>query len=298
MSNYTNVTFGEDKNTSWHIMWEDIPEKSRVLDVGCSSGNFGQQLIKRKKCEVIGLDLDKEDVNRAKKVLTAAYVLNTETDDLSKLGKFDRIIFADVIEHLVNPSKTLIKIKSLLNPGGKVLFSIPNMAHMSTRLMLLSGKFGYGETGLLDKTHLHFYDDAEIQRVFIEAGYLIDNMSWTEYYTPVKKLRSMLSDYGLKPNNQFIINARNVDAVALQYVGSAAPSKKSGIKVKLPQSSPWVERADTYISNLETQHAQTIADLQHERDALIKNYENILNSKSWKVTKPLRVVKRLRRAHK
>lgn len=143
MSNYTDVAYTGDKNTTWFKMFNNIPEKSRVLDIGCSSGNFGEELQKSKGCEVIGVDLDKDDVKRAAKLLKAAHVMNIETDDFSKLGKFDRVIFADVLEHLVDPVASLQKVKKLLKPGGQVLFSIPNMAHMGTRLMLLTGKFGY-----------------------------------------------------------------------------------------------------------------------------------------------------------
>src|SRR5216117_3169677 len=114
MSNYTDVSYTGDKNTTWFKMFNNIPERSCVLDVGCSSGNFGEVLIKGKSCEVVGVDLDKEDVNRAKKLLKDAYVMNIESDDFSKLGKFDRIIFADVLEHLQNPVASLMKVKKLL----------------------------------------------------------------------------------------------------------------------------------------------------------------------------------------
>ncbi len=81
MSNYTDVTYTGDENTTWFKMMNWIDNGMRVLDIGCSSGNLGEQLIKQKKCEVIGVDMDEADVNLAKKVLNNAHVMNIETDD-------------------------------------------------------------------------------------------------------------------------------------------------------------------------------------------------------------------------
>lgn len=288
MSNYTNVAYTGDKNTTWYKMHRSIPNGSRVLDVGCSSGNFGEFLTKEKKCEVIGVDLDKEDVRRAKKVLKSAYVMNIEKDDFSKLGKFDRIIFADVLEHLQDPVASLVKVKKLLKPGGQVLFSIPNMAHMGTRLMLLSGKFGYGETGLLDKTHLHFYDEAEVSRIFNDAGYSFADLGWTEYYIPQKEVDNKLAEVGLKPTRQFYDDAKSVSAVALQYVGAAAPSNENIKAVKLPIMSPWVEKTDEYIEAYERRADKKVNELH-------KQLEAMKGSTSWKLTKPIRMAKHIRR---
>lgn len=287
MSNYTDVTYTGGENTTWFKMIKNIPEKSRVLDIGCSSGNFGEELQKAKNCEVIGVDLDADDVKRAAKVLKSAYVMNIETDDFRKLGKFDRIIFADVIEHLVDPVDSLKRTKKLLKPGGQVMFSIPNMAHMGTRLMLLTGKFGYGETGLLDKTHLHFYDEDEVRRVFNDAGYGIDVFEWTEYYIPKKEVTARLAAVGLKPTSEFFDGAKKIDAVGLQYVGAASPVSRKTKKIILPPMSPWVDRTDQYIERYVKEADARVLAMQSEINA-------IKQSSSWRVTKPLRGIKQLK----
>lgn len=295
MSNYTNVAYTEDMNTTWFKMVSNIPEKSRVLDIGCSSGNFGKVLTKQKECEVIGVDLDAEDVKRAKKVLKAAYVMNIERDNFSKLGKFDRVIFADVLEHLVDPVASLQKVKKLLKPGGQVLFSIPNMAHMGTRLMLLTGKFGYGETGLLDKTHLHFYDEAEVRRIFNDAGFSLETLDWTEYYIPQKEVTARLADVGLKPTKQFYESAKEISAVALQYVGAASPTQQKTKQIDLPRMSPWVDKTDEYIRAYERRADEKVAAIQAELDALRHSKPGQHRVKNWKAANPLKGIKRLKR---
>ncbi len=283
MSNYTDVAYTGDRNTTWYKMQNNIPDGSRVLDVGCSSGNFGEFLTKNKKCEVIGIDLDKKDVVQAKRVLKAAYVMNVEEDDFSKLGKFDRIIFADVLEHLQDPVTSLKKIKKSLKPNGQILFSIPNMAHMGTRLMLLTGKFEYGETGLLDKTHLHFYDENEVRRIFNDAGFQFKDLDWTEYYIPEAEVNAMLAEVGLKPTRQFIKDAKKVSAVALQYVGAVSPSNTTPKIVDLPAMSPWVKKTDEYIEG-------RISQMDEKNELLQTELQEIKMSTSWRLTKPLRAV--------
>ncbi len=80
--------------------------------------------------------------------------------------KFDVVLFSDVLEHLVNPSKVLVSVRSILAPGGVVCASIPNIAHGSVRLSLLQGEFRYREKGLLDGTHLRFFTRAGIEELF------------------------------------------------------------------------------------------------------------------------------------
>lgn len=299
MSNYSEVTYDETQtNTSWHKLFKHIPEGARVLDFGCSSGNLGAELKKAKQCVVIGVDIDKADVKLASKKLDESYVKNIETDDFTVLGKFDRIIFADVLEHLIDPVAVLKKVKKLLKPQGCILFSIPNMAHMGTRLMLLEGKFGYGETGLLDKTHLHFYDEAEVRRIFIEAGLLINEIDWTEYYIPQKEIKNRLASVGLAPKKQFLEESKNTAAVALQYVGSAFPSKETSLGKPLPAMSPWIHKTDEYITMVEQRMEQRLLAVQEELKTVRAEYDKLLRSKSWKVTKPLRVASRIKKVRR
>ncbi len=298
MSNYTGVIYdNNDTNTSWYKLFQQISEGARVLDFGCSSGNLGEELKGSKKCTVVGVDLDAKDVKIASKKLDAAYVKNVETDDFKTLGKFDRIIFADVLEHLVDPVATLKKVKKLLTPGGKVLFSIPNMAHMGTRLMLLDGKFGYGETGLLDKTHLHFYDETEVRRIFTDAGLKIDNLDWTEYYIPRKEVEAKLAETGLKPTRQFYNNSKQVSAVALQYVGSATEDSEAS-SPELPAMSPWVNKTDEYIDMILSRSENELNSIKSELESLKVEHARLIGSRSWKLTKPLRLKNRLKRFHK
>jgi len=80
------------------------------------------------------------------------------------------VLLLDVLEHLREPLAVLERAAAVLVPGGQIIASIPNVAHGAVRLALLRGSFEYTETGLLDRTHLRFFDRPAIEGLFRAAG--------------------------------------------------------------------------------------------------------------------------------
>jgi 2-polyprenyl-3-methyl-5-hydroxy-6-metoxy-1,4-benzoquinol methylase len=260
MSNYADSHFDKDPNSSWFKAFNYITSKSKVLDIGCSSGNFGEVIIKDKQCVVDGIELDSGDFKEAKTKLRNVYQLNVEVDDLSFITeKYDFIYFGDVIEHLVTPIPTLKRVKSLLNSTGAVVFSIPNMSHLSVRLMLLRGDFLRGETGLLDKTHLHFYTHAEVQRVFSGAGYYISDLDPVLKDTPKEILEQELNTVGLTLTKEFIDFAATTEASVYQFVGMAKPATQKTKSQQLDISSP-VDKFQAYLNQTKEHYIAVVAN--------------------------------------
>ena len=224
MSNYTANALINDPNHSWSKILSMIPAGSTVLDVGCSSGNLGRELMAQKQCIVDGIELDPGDATIAAKSLRHVWVFNIEDAEAVKQlnKKYDVIIFADVLEHLVDPASTLKRVKGLLKPNGSIVFSIPNMAHVSIRLALLRGEFRHTETGIVDKTHLHFYDLDEVKRVFHEAGMHFSRLDQSPYPYPASLIRTLLSKVGLTATPKTLAILAEPSATAFQFVGAAS----------------------------------------------------------------------------
>lgn len=280
MSNYSESYFSEDPNSSWFKAFTYIKPKAKVLDIGCSSGNFGQVLKEQKDCIVDGVEPDPDDFRAAQKHLRNVYMLNVETDDLSVLTeKYDYIYFGDVIEHLVTPIPTLRRVASLLKTGGSIVFSIPNMSHLSVRLMLLKGEFLRGETGLLDKTHLHFYTHSEIQRVFSEAGYYIDDLSPVLKDLPKAVVGRELASVGLAVSDKFLEFAGATEASVYQFVGVAKMTTKKPKTQKLHFSSP-VDLFQVYLDETKQYYEARIkANEQH-----IAKLENVVREQGQELS--------------
>lgn len=158
---------------------EEAEEEFSVLEVGCDCGATLLEIKNRyPRAKVYGCEINEMAAKIASHVAAEVAVCNIEDKSLPfAKKKFKYIIFGDVLEHLHNPLEVLVYCKEFLCEGGYVIASIPNIMHISVMEELLKGNFTYTETGLLDKTHIHFFTYNEIIRMFTEAGYHINRIN-------------------------------------------------------------------------------------------------------------------------
>ena len=97
----------------------------------------------------------------------------------AELGRFDVILFADVLEHMPHPGLVLRLARQWLAPNGCVIASIPNVAHWTIRLSLLRGQFTYKPFGLMDATHLRWFTVQSTRQLFVGAGFTRTELDWT-----------------------------------------------------------------------------------------------------------------------
>ena len=62
-----------------------------------------------------------------------------------------------MLEHVPDPAAVLRDLRTAAAPGATFIISLPNVAHLAVRLMLLCGQFPKMDRGILDRTHLHFF---------------------------------------------------------------------------------------------------------------------------------------------
>ena len=137
----------------------------------------GRELKRRNGAFVAGIELNANAANAAKDVLD-----DVVHGDIEKItlpysdNSFDCILFADVLEHLINPLSALIKVRRLLKKGGTVVASIPNVQFHGVIHQLIEGNWTYEKEGILDETHLRFFTYKEIEKIFSQAGYSIQKV--------------------------------------------------------------------------------------------------------------------------
>jgi len=171
---------GNPGASQWKII-EWVPLGSKVLDIGCASGEVARYLVEKRSCRVVGVEKDPWLAAKARPYCEHVYVGDVETDDILRqiAGPFEVIVLADLLEHLRQPEKVLRAVRPLLCPEGYVLASIPNVANWRIRLKLLAGRFDYTETGLLDRTHLRFFTRRTARELFHQCGFRIAKMTTT-----------------------------------------------------------------------------------------------------------------------
>ena len=160
------------ENNSHALMLRLVGPDKRVLDVGCATGYLGAALLER-GCRVSGVEFDPVAAARATEILDEVLVADLEAVDLVDHfgpGVFDVVVFGDVLEHLRDPGSLLRQARKLLDVGGYVVISVPNVAHGSLRLALAQGSWRYTDRGLLDATHVHFFTRSTFLQMLSDAG--------------------------------------------------------------------------------------------------------------------------------
>lgn len=137
---------------------------ARVLDVGCGAGHCLYYLWK-KGFHAEGLDLSSDQLEQARKALPPDIPLqHAEARHFlrSKQETYDAVLCTDLIEHLTRPEalELLQLVHRSLNPGGVVLFRVPNAASP----LGLMGRFG-------DLTHETAYTEISAHQLLAVAGF-------------------------------------------------------------------------------------------------------------------------------
>jgi len=189
-----------------------IDNGKKVLDVGCSTGKLAKK-IQEKNCEVVGIEIDTESAQLADKYCEEVIIGNIENIKKIDYPKkyFDYIIFGDILEHLKYPEKVIRRLKYHLSDEGVIIVSLPNVANWVIRIKLLFGYFEYKEVGILDKTHLRFYNEKSSKLLLEKNGYTIISFDLVPSKFPFLSRKWDYKISKIKPNLfaiQFLIIAK------------------------------------------------------------------------------------------
>ena len=146
------------------------PGARRILDLGCASGALGAALKARQDCEVVGIESDPAYARDAEGRLDRVVCADLNAYD-GDLGRFDCLVAADVLEHLVDPWAVLQRWAAALEPGCLAVISLPNARHWEVfRELGLRGTFPRRPSGIFDATHLRWFALADIYGLCHAAG--------------------------------------------------------------------------------------------------------------------------------
>lgn len=105
-----------------------LPAETRVLDAGCGEGLLVDEFAARLRIE--GLDPHYQSARvRVGSLIELPY----------DTGVFDRVLCLDVLEHLSfdEQARALTEVYRVLRPGGELLVSVPNLAHLQSRVQFV-----------------------------------------------------------------------------------------------------------------------------------------------------------------
>lgn len=131
-------------------------QSRRLLDFGCGDGWFLES-CKRKNLDLMGFERDAVHAKR----LGDSLGIPIESD-LTKLlneqaGSIDVLTMNFVIEHLTDLHQAFANANTLLKPGGRFYFSVPNLNSIESKL------FRRKWHGLDAPRHISFPDDPVVR---------------------------------------------------------------------------------------------------------------------------------------
>jgi SAM-dependent methyltransferase len=217
---------------AYNLIADNFSEKKiRILEVGCNTGYLGE-VLNQAGHFVFGVEISARAAALAASRIDQVFVGTIDTfldtpayDD----ERFDCITFGDVLEHLFNPGEVLQKVRDRLSPGGIIVASVPNITHLSVRLMLLSGMWKYSDRGILDRTHIRFFDKRGVLELFASAGYHV--MSVSAVRLPVQ-MTGIDVDPAILNAISPIVNDDAADV--FQYIVQARPGEPNPFFYNIP----------------------------------------------------------------
>jgi methionine biosynthesis protein MetW len=142
MNKDTSVKSREEQKKArfdYRFIVRTIEEKSKVLDLGCGTGELLQLLKDKKSINAVGIEIKQDRVQKC--VQRGLSVLHGDLDEGLRYYKdksFDYVIFNETIQVVKN---SLLVLKEALRVGKKVIVSFPNFGHWQIRFSyFLSGR--------------------------------------------------------------------------------------------------------------------------------------------------------------
>ena len=107
---------------------EALPKDVRVLDAGCGEGILVDEFAGR--IDIVGVDTNYVSDRVREGSVTALPFRD---------GSFDRALCLDVLEHLTydDQPRAFAELHRVLRPGGELFVSVPNLAHLQSRIQFL-----------------------------------------------------------------------------------------------------------------------------------------------------------------
>ncbi len=140
----------------------------KALDVGCATGLFLEYMSDR-QWDIEGTDISAEMVEEAVKKGLRAWV-----GDVFSVNdkRYHLITLWDVLEHLLQPKESLIKINSLLEPGGGLIIQTPCRG-------IIADGYGAGWRHFIPPQHVHIFSQQGLFDLLIKTGFRTVN--WVSF---------------------------------------------------------------------------------------------------------------------
>ena len=156
------------RNKTENIAKELAVEKGDVfIDIGCGSGVQSKVIAYYSGCKLsVGIDVSVNAVRHARKYAldNTEFVVADARYLPIKSGCADKVLCAEILEHIDGPDLLLEEIRRIVTDDGAVVITTPNDTWLWRFYELLWDTFGRGRE--YGKTHLQFFNETKVQDIF------------------------------------------------------------------------------------------------------------------------------------
>jgi 2-polyprenyl-3-methyl-5-hydroxy-6-metoxy-1,4-benzoquinol methylase len=128
-------------------------DNKMALDVGCREG-IQTKWLESKGYEVTSIDIVK--------IYHNCQIVDIDKGLPFKDNSFDLVWSSEVIEHLIDPQKSIDEFKRVLKSGGKIILTTPNSYFWIYKIAKI---FGKTPKDLQNQTHRHFFSEKDIRKI-------------------------------------------------------------------------------------------------------------------------------------
>ena len=141
-----------------------FPSGATLLDVGCSRGQFLDQMS---GWDVYGIELNASDAQFAQQHHGAKIHQGTLEDYPDMERRFDVITLLDAFDHMPDPHQALARCRALLRPGGCLVIKVHDISCLYAKL---TGRNFYA---IIPPYHLFYYSGKTLRRLLRDTGFQI-----------------------------------------------------------------------------------------------------------------------------
>ena len=180
---YTRVLMNEHQldmdakkfNYGMDIIERYLPQKGRLLDIGCGPGTF-LQIAKVRGWDVQGIEFNTWCIENTRKMNICVHDKPLKNSGFPEKF-FKCVTLWTVLEHIMNPSELLSDIFKILSPGGILLILVPNLDSLANRILHEKSTTFSGDS------HVNLFNAKSITRLLQDSGFAVK-----EYETLLTRL--------------------------------------------------------------------------------------------------------------